>query len=112
MEFLYLDGSGNILTLSTRLVGRTTWVSPNMDCNDIPLESMESRARAKGVKPDDMAIGPSGTFLGLEWTQEIDWHDRNTHWHAFCPIPNAEFSMPSHLTLDLAEEFHVEDLIC
>ena len=81
-----------------------------MDCNDIPLESMESKARAKGIKPDDMAIGPNGTFLGLEWTQEIDWHDRDTHWRAFCPIPTIEFPMPSHLTLDLAEEFHVDNL--
>lgn len=82
-----------------------------MDCNDIPLEAMESNARAKGIKPDDMAIGPSGTFLGLEWTQEIDWHDRDAHWRAFCPVPTAEFSMPSHLVLDLVEEFHVENLI-
>ena len=111
MEFLYRDGSGNIPIPSTRSVGKTTWVSPNMDCNDIPLESMESRARAKGIKPEDMAIGPNGTFLGLEWTQEIDWHERDTHWRAFCPIPTTEFSMPSHLVLDLAEEFHVENLI-
>ena len=111
MDFLYRDSSGTIPIPSTRLVGKNTWVSPNMDCNDIPLESMEARAKAKGIKPDDMAIGPNGTFLGLEWTQEIDWHDRDTHWRAFCPVPTAEFPMPSHLVLDLAEEFQVENLV-
>lgn len=111
MEFLYRDGLGNVPTPSTRQVGKITWVSPNSDCNDIPLEAMESRARAKGVKLDDMAIGPNGTFLGLEWTQEIDWHDRDTHWRAFCPVPSPEFPMPPHLVLDLAEEFHMEDLV-
>ena len=85
MEFLYKDSRGLVPTFSQRSINGKEWVSPNADCSAIPLEAMEHKAKPRNATPDDIGIGPNGTFLEMDWALEPDWYDRRHHWEAWIP---------------------------
>jgi len=119
MEFLYKDSRGNIPVSSQRSISRDDWVSPNTDCSTIPLEAMEHRAKPQDAMPDNIGIGPNGTFLEMDWVLKPVWYNHKFHWEAWIPtgptLPDPlQFSFPQILEEHpdyLMDPYHANDLI-
>ena len=94
MDHLFRDSRGRIPAYSQRTINGVHWVSPNADCSNIPLEAMEYKAKPRNINPDDIGIGPNGTFLEMEWALEPVWYDRSNHWEAWIPVGEL---IPNHL---------------
>ena len=119
MDHLFRDSHGRIPAYSQRTIDGTHWVSPNADCSNIPLEAMEYKAKPRNISPDDIGIGPNGTFLEMEWALEPVWYDRKKHWEAWIPVGE---SLPDYLQFDFPpirvddpeytiEQHHADDLV-
>ena len=119
MDHLFLDSRGQIPAYSQRVIDGVNWVSPNADCSSIPLEAMEHKAKPRNINPDDIGMGPNGTFLEMEWALEPAWYDRKNHWEAWIPVGE---SILSHLQFQFPpirdnnpeytiEEYHADDLV-
>ena len=119
MDHLFRDSSGRIPAYSQRTIDGVNWVSPNADCSSIPLEAMEYKAKPRNINPDDIGIGPNGTFLEMEWALEPAWYDRRNHWEAWIPVGEL---IPSHLQFQFPpirdnnpeytiESYHADDLV-
>lgn len=119
MDLLFRDSRGRIPAYSQRTIDGMSWVSPNADCSSIPLEAMEYKAKPRNANPDDIGMGPNGTFLEMEWALEPTWYDRKNHWEAWIPVGE---SIPSHLQFDFPsirddnpeytiEQYHADDIV-
>jgi len=119
MEFLYKDSRGNIPVSSQRSISGDDWVLPNADCSAIPLEAMEHRAKPRDATPDNIGIGPNGTFLEMDWVLEPVWYDCKFHWEAWIPtrptLPDPlQFSFPQILEEHpdySMDPYHANDLV-
>jgi len=83
MDLLIVDDSGCMPSVEQRMIQKDEWVILNAPLAVIPMEAMDHRSHRP---TEHQPTGPTGVYLEMEWSLDMDWYDRDASWRPYIPL--------------------------
>jgi len=89
MDLLIVDDLGCVPSVEQQMIQKDKWVILNTPLAVIPMEAMDHRLR----RPTEHRLtGPTGVYLEMEWSLDMDWYDRDASWCPYIPLKRDAYS--------------------